>query len=127
MIERIKITVPVVGTAGSATGSQISNQPVNGKILRVHVAYTSQPAGTCDVTIATVETPTQDILTLTNTATSGWFAPRMPVHGPTGTALTYNGTQTVNEPFPVSGYVKVTVAQGDPHATGVVVTMEVER
>jgi hypothetical protein len=108
-------TGAAAGENGSATANSTSKL-LSGRVLAVYIKYNdSPPAGTCDVTIATLGTapaaPSLAILTLTNAATSGWFYPRHGVHGSTGTALLYaeNG-QIVAEAVPIHDQVKFTIA-----------------
>ncbi|MDX2078562.1 MAG: hypothetical protein SFZ02_19175 [bacterium] len=118
-IDHIQIKVTTAGSAGSAVGSA-SSSALNGKLLAVHVDYTSQPA-TTDVTI-TANSPSMPILTLTNANTDAWKYPRQLMDGITGSALT-----GVYEPLPIYGAVTVAVAQGDAVTDGVVVTLVIER
>lgn len=99
---------------GAATGY---TPVVSGRVLSV--VYTKTDfANTADITV-TADVTGMAILTLTDQTASGTFHPRAQVHGPTGTALTFNGTQTVNEPVPVAQErVKVVVAQGGDTKTG---------
>lgn len=116
-IERHTLTLAV-----SAGGALTTYTPVvTGRVLSVVLTAGTLDAGT-DVTI-TGEDTGQAILTLTNT-NSGTFYPRNPVHGPTGTGLTYDGTRTVNEPAYVAGErIKVVVAQGGASTSGTLAIM----
>lgn len=115
-----KISVPVAGVAGSASGSASSKIPANGKIAAVYVKYTGQPALTTDVEVKTAgnNSPAQSILTLINKNTDGWFYPQALLHKSDGTAL------TTTDEFPVDDYLIVTVAQGDPGSVDVWVLVE---
>ena len=119
-----RISVAVAGSAGSATGSATS-RPITGRVLEVHVAFTTQPA-TADTTIQTAGTthPALPLLTLTNVNTSGWYLPRKPVHNDAGAAVTYNGTQAVAEPAVIADAITVSVAQGDPGSVAVTIVYE---
>lgn len=117
MIETFTISVTVAGSAGSATGSGRSMAPANGKVVAVHLDYTTQPA-TTDVTVAS-EGPAQTLLTITNANTDAWFYPRQLMDGTNGADLT-----GVYDALPVAGYLTVAVAQGDPGS--VVATILVE-
>lgn len=119
-IDVIRIVVDVAGSAGSATGSATSSKNVNGRVMAVHVDYTSQPA-TTDVTV-TSSSPAQTILTLTNNNTDALDYPRRLVQGADGADLT-----AVYDDFVVAGSLTASVAQGDPLVGGVVVTVYVER
>jgi len=120
MIDVVRLVVDVAGSAGSATGSKSSSSNVNGRVLAVHIDYTSQPA-TTDVTL-TSSSPSQTILTRTNQNADGWFYPRQLMDGTDGADLT-----GIYEALPVAGTLTASVAQGDPVTGGVVVTVYVER
>lgn len=118
MIETVKISVPVAGSSGSAVGVAKTRQPLNGRLLAVHVDYVSQP-NTADVSI-TAGTPSQSLLTVTNANTDGWFYPRRLMDGVDGAALT-----AIYDTLPIDDYVSVAVAQGN--AGSVEVTLLIER
>lgn len=111
------LTVTVAGSAGSAAGSAVTPAPLDGRLVSVHVDYTTQPA-TCDVTIA-VGAPSLTLLTLTNTNSDGWFHPRVLVDGVTGADLT-----AIYDTMPLFGYVTASVAQGDPGSVAVTLVYE---
>ena len=77
----------------------------------------SPPAGTTDVTVATLGTspspPANTILTITDAATDGWFYPRHTVHDEAGVVITYDATREVHEPVAIHDKVKVTIAQAN--------------
>jgi len=111
-------TGAAAGGAGVATANASSTVTLSGLVRAVYVKYNgSPPAGTTDVTIATVGTspnaPALTILTLTNAATDGWFNVRHQVHDNTGTALTLDGTRTNVDLVPIHDLVKATIAQAN--------------
>lgn len=89
--------------------------PVNGYLhaVRVVVPASGGIASGTDITI-TVEDTGEAILAITNQgAASASYYPRAQVCGPTATALTYDGTRTVNERICIAqSRVKVVIAQG---------------
>lgn len=99
-------TITHVLTATS--GSEISPHVVSGRILAVYVEYAASTAATTDVTIATLgkAAPAMTILTRTDTATSGWFYPRVLLDDTSGADLT-----AVYDALPVDDHLKVTIAQ----------------
>lgn len=117
MIARHAISVTVAGSAGSATGSGTSTQPINGRLLAVYIDYTSQPV-TADVTI-TSTVPTQTLLTRSNSGTDGWFYPRALLQDTAAANLT-----AVYDAMPICGYVNVAVAQGDAGSVDVILMVE---
>lgn len=114
-VERHRLTITT-----DASGDATAYTPaVDGRILGVVYTKTDFANGV-DITV-TLEATGQAVLALTDQNASGTFYPRQQVHGPTGTGLTYNGTQTVNEPVVAGGdRVKVVVAQGGNAKTGTV-------
>jgi len=123
-IRTYTVTLTPAGAAGSATAEGQTREPANGYLVAVHLNYTSQPA-TTDVTIATANAPVTTILTRTDANADAWFYPKQIVHGETGTALT--GTAGGDRAYiPVDDYIKVTIAQGDPVANGLIATLLVE-
>ena len=116
-MEQIQVSVTVSGSAGSATGSGVSEIPLYGKLYAVYLDYTTQ-AATCDVTIS-AGSPAQTLLTVSNANTDAWFYPRVQADTDAGAAI----TEWYDEP-PVCGYVTVSVAQSD--AGSVVATLLVE-
>jgi hypothetical protein len=106
MIQQYRVVVTVAGAAGSASGSAVSDYPLYGKVVAVHVDYTDQP-NTADVTI-TAGVPAQTLLTVTNANTDGWFYPRVQTDTDAGAAIS-GGYDLAG----IAGYVTVSVAQGD--------------
>lgn len=105
------------GVAGSATANA-SSIKLRGKIHAVYVKYNdSPPAGTTDVTVATVGTspyvPSITILSIANSATDALYYPRIQVHTTAGAALTMDGTRILTDKIAIDDSVKVTIAQAD--------------
>lgn len=101
------------GGAGVATANATSTIPLSGYVNWIYVKYNdSPPAATTDVTIATTGTtpsaPSRSLLALTDTATSGYFHPRIQAKDQTGTAISGN-----YEMIPIHDTVKVTIAQAN--------------
>lgn len=71
---------------------------------------------TTDVTIS-LSSPAQTFLVRSNSATDGWFYPRLQVHGSTGSGLTYDGTYVVAEPPVAYGQLTLAVGQSTPTQT----------
>ena len=65
------------GGAGVSTATADSDVIINGLITAIYLEYTgAPPAGTTDVVIVEENNdPAMAILTLTNSATDGWYAP----------------------------------------------------
>ena len=122
-----KVSVTTTGAAGSATGDATTVQPVTGKLHAIYLDYDgSAPGATTDVTVSQAESPSATLLTVTDNATDGWYFPRQQVCNAAATALTYDGTRTVNEPFPVDGEITVAVAQSDALTDCVIAYLYIE-
>lgn len=118
IIRKYQVTATTSGSAGTATGSA-RTKPITGKILAVHLDYTSEPA-TTDVTVATAHAPVATILTITNGNTDGWFYPRALLQDIVGADLT-----AIYDPIPIDDEISISVAQADDAGT-VVATILVE-
>ncbi len=116
-IDRQVLTLSV-DASGDAT---VYSERVTGRVLQVrYVPHATTPLDTgADLTI-TGEDTTVAIATLTNIGTSAFTkVPRQPVHGVTGTALVYAGTDAVAEPPYIAGErIKVVVVQGGVSKVG---------
>lgn len=124
----LKVAVTTTGSAGSATGSGSTEYPVNGKVYAIYLDYhASAPGATTDVTVTMAEAPSATLLTVTDNATDGWYLPRQQVHSPAAAGLTYDGTRTVNEAYPVAGKLTVAVAQSNALTACVTAYVFVER
>lgn len=110
MIRKYQVTVTTSGSAGSATGSA-KTKPISGKVLAVHLDYTSEPA-TTDVTVATAHAPVATILTITDGNTDGWFYPRALLDDTAGADLT-----AIYDAIPIDDEITVSVAQADNAGT----------
>lgn len=98
----------VVIDAGSATARENTTAMVRGQLRAVYVDYATVTA-TTDITISAKSAPTETILNLNNNVTDGWYYPRRQVCDKDGTALTYDGTYAVSEPFWVDDYLVAVV------------------
>jgi hypothetical protein len=111
-------TGQTTGGAGVSTANATSTVVLKGRVSAAYVQYNgSPPAGTTDLTIATLGTspspPANTILTITDAATDGWFYPRHQIHDEAGAGVTYDGTNEVYEAPPIFDKVKVTIAQAN--------------
>lgn len=101
-------TETITHTLTSASGTEISPHVVSGRILAVYVEYDASTAATTDITLTTLgkAAPAMTILTRTDTATSGWFYPRVLLDDTAGADLT-----AVYDSLPVDDHLKLTIAQ----------------
>lgn len=106
MTTQYQITVPVAGANGAAAGSATSTFPIYGILVAVHLDHTTG-AATADVTI-TVGSPSQTVLTVTDSTTDAWYYPQVQIHTTAGAAISAQYM-----PPQVCGYVTVTVAQSN--------------
>jgi len=110
MITRHKVVVTgTTGGAGVATANTTTDEKLNGELFAIYLEYTgSPPAGTTDVTIATVKAPTITLLSITDASTNGWFYPMAQAQTSAGASITNQG-----RPFVLDDQVKVTIAQAN--------------
>ena len=123
MIRRETITVTgATGGAGTATANTVTDNPINGTIRAVYLAYTdSPPAGTSDVTVAGNSSPALAILTVSNGSTDGWRYPMWQADDAAdATDITNHGAPVI-----VDDRIKVTIAQAN-NDDGVVATIVYE-
>lgn len=103
------------GGAGVSAGNANSKNMVRGRVLGVYVKYTGAAAGTV-TTIKTAGTapnaPSLTLLTLTSVNASGWYFPRVQVHGVNGAALA-----ATYDMIPVYDYLNVAVASSNDGST----------
>lgn len=109
-----KVTIGPTNGSGAATGR---SGPLTGRILGIWIDN-GDLDNTTDLTI-TEEQRGSAILTVTNLAADGWYAPRIPIYGTDGTALLHaaGGTPEL-APIPIDGQVKIVAAQGGSGHTG---------
>ena len=105
-------TGQTAGGAGTSTANSTSQQFITGQLLGFQIRYNgSPPAGTTDLTIETADgaLPARTLLTITNGATSGFYAVR------SGAVTTANAAITNSaECLPlIRDKIKVTIAQAD--------------
>jgi hypothetical protein len=111
-VDLITITATASGSAGSATGETTSSTEAIGKVLAVYVDE-GAAATTIDITLAMSGTPNENILNLTDVTADAWYYPRKQVCENDGTALTYDGTRKVCEPYVVHDTLKLSLAQAN--------------
>lgn len=119
MITRKTVVVSgSTGGTGTSTANTTTNEKLNGELYAIYLQYTgSPPAGTCDVTIATITAPTMTLLSIANAATDAWFFPMAQAQTTAGASITNQGQLLV-----VDDQIKVTIAQANDN-DGVVATI----
>lgn len=96
MIRRTQVTVTAAGSAGAAVGSGETPHVVDGIVRAVHLNYSASMAATSDVTIVEAnESPAIQVLTVSNNATDGWYAPMAQAVNQSGAAITNQGAAIV--------------------------------
>lgn len=122
MIKKTKIAVTTTGSAGSASGTGVSDTVIQGQILRVDVDYHASAPATTDITIAqTNEAIAANIVSKSNSNTDATYYPQVQVTDNGGTGLTYDGTRVVSMPYVACDTLTVTVSQCDALTNAVVV------
>lgn len=117
MVNLYKMTATCSGADGSATGTAMTEFPIIGTIKAIHIDHSAGGAVTTDVAIATVNTPSIAILTVTDSATDGWYHPSVVLHDNAAAAVTYDGVNEIYVPVSVVDAIKVTVAQANDEQT----------
>lgn len=112
-------TLTPAGAAGAAAADESVGVPT-GKLVGVEIDYTSQPA-TTDVTITNRG---RTLLARSNANADAFVQPVVNVVDTAGAAVP--ATENRWAPAVVSGSVRIQVAQGDPVADGVKVTLVLE-
>lgn len=105
--------IPILTDAGGAA-TVYSTKPMDGELVMLRVAIGTLSAGAVDLTI-TDNVSGAAILTITNLAASTDFFPRGAAVNPSNAAITNSFVK-----IPVTGSIKVVVAQGGAAATGTV-------
>jgi len=122
---RVEIPITTTGADASALGSGTSPM-VRGKLHAVFLDYHASCPATADVTVSMAEAPSKTLLTVTDSATDGWYFPRNAVHSTAGAALTYDGTRPVAEAFPITGRLTVAIAGANALTNCVVAYLYIE-
>jgi len=115
MIKKTRVSVTTTGSAGSATGSAVTEDVIKGRIVRVDVNFhASAPGATTDLTLAqTNEDQAANIVSLTDTATDVTVYPTVQLTDNAGGARTLDGTRPLVDYYPVSDTLTATVSQSD--------------
>ncbi len=95
-------TAAAVGADGAAAGTVVSANVISGILLGIYVQYNdAPPAGTTDIGVktkgATGVSPSINLLTITNAATSGYFPTRAPTYTAAGALDGGTSMFTVND------------------------------
>lgn len=106
-IRSVRIESGAIDASGDAVAV---SDVIHGKILAVSVNY---PAGACTVDIDTVGLADDiKIVDLASSNTDTTVYPRVPATDITGAAVTFDGTNEIYTPVPVSSRLQLTVAGG---------------
>lgn len=115
-MRQITLAVSTSGVDGSATGTETTNYPLDGRLAAIHLDYSATQAATTDVTV-TGGNPATTLLTVTDNKTDGWYYPHAVAQDAAGANVTYDGTRPIYIPTPLAGYLTVAVAQADDGET----------
>ena len=111
MIDTVRIEATTTGSAGSATGTGVSEHVVKGKVLRVDINYHASAPASTDITLAqTNEVVAANIVAKDNSATDATYYPRVQVTNNGGTGLTLEGSEPMAEPYVVCDTLTLTVS-----------------
>ena len=113
----VSIPVTTAGSAGSASGSGVSTSIVRGEILGVYLNFHGSAPATTDTTVKTTGSgpASYTFLTVSISATDGYFAPRSGAVSSSNAAITDSAV-----PFAVCDTLTVALAQCDALTNAVV-------
>ena len=115
MIRNTLVSITTVGADGVAAGAANTDAPICGKLLKIRLNFHTSCPNTADVTITerVGAVDWETLLTETDSATDVTRYPRKAVEDNAETPVTYDGTNELYEPYVISGYVRVAVAQAN--------------
>lgn len=114
------VRVTTTGSAGAATGTATS-QAMDGYLLDIYLDFHASAPGTTDVTIA-YDTPARgNVFARSDSATDGFFAPRVAPVSNANAAIT-----NAYDRFPLNGALTVSLAQCDALTDAVVAYIRYE-
>jgi hypothetical protein len=119
-IREFTLTITTTGAAGSATGSDVTTEYVEGELLDIYVNYHASTPATADITIKQTSR-SDNILVVTNSTTDALYSPRQPVHTAAGAAIT-----NAHDRYPINGTITASLAQGDALTGACVITIRVQ-
>ena len=102
--------IDIVRLSLSTNGNVTSDRSIRGRVKKIYVEYEASSNAATDVTIDHLhDAVTENLLTLTDTNTSGVFYPKTPSQDVTGTDVTFDATNEIYESFLVDGKIKLTM------------------
>lgn len=125
MIKSVEIPVTTTGADGSATGAANTDFAIIGRILALQHDFHASCPNTADITV-TERKGAADIQTIhveTSSTTDVVRYPRKAVEDSAETAVTYDATNEIYEPFVTSHKIRVAVAQANALTNCIVVTV----
>jgi hypothetical protein len=118
MIEIHQLAISTVGTAGNATGSGVLAVAPS-ELVAVYLDYHASAPATTDVTITSPGNPASlTILTRSNSATDGWFYPKVQDHDNVAAAV----VGSYSDP-PIHANIQISIAECDALTNALVATL----
>jgi len=117
--QTVAIPVTTTGTAGSATGSGVS-ETITGEIVDIYLDFHASAPATTDTTVSYTDRG-GNILVVTDSATDAMFAPRRKVVDNANAAITNSF-----ERFVVTGSITVSLAGSDALTNAVIAYVRVK-
>lgn len=112
ILKRERLAITTTGADGAASGSDMTDNLITGRVVRVDIDYAAGITTTTDLTLAdSGSLATVNVVNKTNTATDGVVYPAVGLTDNTGAALTYDGTRPVVDYYPVAGRLTATITQ----------------
>ena len=121
-IEVHELKVSTVGNAGVATGSSVKSLPPS-ELVAIYLDYLGSAPATTDVTVTSPGNPASlTILTRSNSATDGWFYPKVQDHDNVAAAVVGSYSEPV-----IHGNIQIDLAQCDALTDALVATLWIRR
>jgi len=118
-VKSYALTVTTTGVAGSATGSAVTSERIEGYLLDVYLNYHASAPATTDVTCKQTDR-SDSFLVVTDNLTDGRYTPRVQVCDAAGAAVA-----GVYDLYWINGTITVSLAQADALTGACVATVRV--
>ena len=112
IIKRSRLTVTATGEDGSATGSDTTDEVIQGQVVRVDIDYDGTLTTTTDLTLSeSDDLIATNVINRSNSVTDASVFPTVGLTNNAGTAVTYDGTRPIVDYYPVVGKLTASLAQ----------------
>lgn len=122
-MKMIKQKITPSGSAGSASGTAAFDNFADGRLYAVYLNYDGVPV-TTDVQVK-LNDPAVAIFTRNNSATDGWFFPRLPQVTSTAAAFTVEAEDAAQK-FPIVGTLNLVITGSTQVTDGITAYVYIE-